>query len=211
MFNLVIWDSFNIAGDNGECLYRKVRKLYPNLKMTFLLSKTSKDWGRLKDDGFCLYPMEGKNLAFLVNNASYILWTKDTAKNCKELTDTLIRNRDRSVFLQHGVTNKIYNDDFYFLNYIRKFSSYVCCTSEQEAEIINVYSKGSLKPLVVGFPRHDTIQDKLDRYISRKKYKQIFISFHWRKDILNTRSLSKSEYLKNVNGFLNSQQLKKLA
>lgn len=45
--NLVMWDSINLAGDNAEYFYRKVKLLYPNIKMTFLLSRTSKDWNRL--------------------------------------------------------------------------------------------------------------------------------------------------------------------
>ena len=40
-FNLVITDYSDIAGDNGEYFYRRVREMYPNIKMTFLLSQKS--------------------------------------------------------------------------------------------------------------------------------------------------------------------------
>jgi len=47
MFNLVMFDSFDVAGDNAEALYRICRDKYPDIKMTFLISKNSSDWKRL--------------------------------------------------------------------------------------------------------------------------------------------------------------------
>ena len=43
LLNLVIFDSFDVAGDNGEAFYRYVRKTHPEIKLTFLLSKNCKD------------------------------------------------------------------------------------------------------------------------------------------------------------------------
>lgn len=166
LFNLVIWDSYDKAGDNGEQLYRRVRELYPWMKMTYLISNRSQDWNRLKNDGFCLYPMEGHDLPFLIRNASYILWTKDLGNQCKDLTQALRENISKSVFLQHGVTSEVANDDFYFINYISRFASYVCCTSDHEEEIVRRYSRNRLKTLVFGFPRHDSIREKM--MINRK-------------------------------------------
>jgi hypothetical protein len=65
VFNILVWDSWDIAGDNGEYLYRRVRELYPDMNMTFVLSRTSSDWDRLAADGFNLYPFEGDKLEFL--------------------------------------------------------------------------------------------------------------------------------------------------
>ena len=52
--SLVMWDSMDLAGDNAEYLYREIRNWFPEIKMTFLLSNTSKDWERLRKDNFNL-------------------------------------------------------------------------------------------------------------------------------------------------------------
>ena len=74
---IVIWDAFDIAGDNGEYFYRKARSLYPWLNMVFLLSRNCTDWDRLKKDGFNLYPFEGDNVKWLIDNSRFILWSKN--------------------------------------------------------------------------------------------------------------------------------------
>lgn len=45
--NIVVYDSWDVAGNNGEFLYRKVREMRPDWKMTFLISDKCQDWERL--------------------------------------------------------------------------------------------------------------------------------------------------------------------
>lgn len=66
LFNLVMWDSYSVAGDNGEHLYRKIRSEYPWINMTFIISRSSPNWDKLYSDGFNLYPFDGKNLDVLM-------------------------------------------------------------------------------------------------------------------------------------------------
>ena len=47
LFNLVLFDSFDVAGDNAEMFYRLAKEKYPWLNMTFLISRTCPEWQRL--------------------------------------------------------------------------------------------------------------------------------------------------------------------
>lgn len=152
MFNIVIFDSQTVAGDNGEQFYRIARQQYPWMKMTFVISKNCPDWKRLESDGFNLYPFEGKDLENLMKNATYILWSKDTSKG-----SMLQKFRDKSIFVSHGTTSLMYDVGFYFKNAIRKMAKYVCVNSEAEASVVKCYSQNGVIPLILGFPRHDTL------------------------------------------------------
>lgn len=151
LFNIVIYDSFDKAGDNGEYLYRKIREQYPFIQMTFLLSERSRDWDRLKKDGFNLYPFQGRDVETLMDRAVFILFSKDIPGN-----RTFARYRYKTVFLDHGVFSSIYDCSFYVKGSIVRLAKYVCCSSEYEPRFLKNCSQ-SIIPLNVGAPRHDTL------------------------------------------------------
>lgn len=180
LFNLVIWDSFDVAGDNGECMYREISRMRQHVKMTFMISKNSKDWKRLEEDGFNLYPFEGIDVETIINNASFIVWSKDIPTfGTTNIMSMLHSNRDKSVFVSHGITSRIYDCSFYF-KYISMYAKYSCCVSDDEACVVRKYSNGNISPIVSGFPRHDVILKKLHSLQKNNKQKQILISFHKR-------------------------------
>ena len=212
LFNLVIFDSLDVAGDNGEYFYRQIRKINPQIKMTFLLSRQSKDWDRLINDGFNLCDFYCKDIEFILSNSSYIVWSKDISD--KNIMSLLYKFKQRSVFMGHGVTSEIYDDGFYFINTINNAAKYICCTSKQESNVINTYSKMGIKTIITGMPRHDTLKNKFDViYSNPDKYKQIFITFHWRKGSINVdvNQFKSSQYLNKINMLLNDPQLKNIA
>jgi len=218
LFNLVIWDSFNLAGDNGEYLYRRVRELYPDMNMTFVLSRTSSDWDRLSADGFNLYPFEGDRFEFLLQNATWILWSKQPSYFVGDVRfsaeSTLAKYRDKSVFLQHGVFSEISTPSWYFNKVLAVESKYIVVGSDSESDLVGRIGSGSIVPIVVGLPRWDVLLEKL--IVSRQKertVKQVLVSFHWRagKRLKDESLFVGSEYLKGINGFLNSPELKELA
>ncbi|KGI55462.1 glycosyltransferase [Campylobacter sp. MIT 97-5078] len=47
-------DGTNNAGDNAECLYRFIKKNYPEQEIYFALNNKSSDWQRLEKEGFAL-------------------------------------------------------------------------------------------------------------------------------------------------------------
>ena len=204
LFNLVICDSFNLAGDNGEYFYRRVREIDPDIRMTFLISRGSRDCSRLLKDGFNIYPFEGDKLEFILNNASYILFSKDMGPNL-DAKDALCRHKDKTIFLQHGMTSRIYNDDFYFSQILNNYTEFSCCASEVERELLNIYSKGKIQPILCGFPRHDILLRKHQSSRNPGK-KSVFCEFHWRPDIKTRSDMMKSQYRSDINAILNSPQ-----
>lgn len=141
-----------MAGDNGEYLYRRVRELYPEIRMVFLLSPGSKDWKRLSDDGFVLYPFQGESVDIVLKNATFICFSKNVPGKLR-ISKTIRRYRGKTLFLQHGVT---YCPSHYIKGNIQYIARFVCCTSEKEAENIRKSSE-MVKPVICGFPRHDTL------------------------------------------------------
>ena len=127
LFNLVIFDSFDVAGDNGEEFYRYIRDNHPNIKLTFFLSRKCTDWDRLKTDGFNLYPFEGPDVPRIMDNATYILWSKDMT-----YFKSMVTNRNKSIFVSHGRTSRIYDCSNY-LKTVSKAAKYVVCTSDEES------------------------------------------------------------------------------
>lgn len=214
LFNLVIWDSYDVAGDNGECFYRKVRSLYPHVKMTYILSKNSTEWNRLKHDGFNLYPFEGTDIETIINNASFIVWSKDIPKfNRTFIMDFLKNNKERSIFVPHGRTSMMYDCSAYFQG-LSNYTEFSCCVSDEEAQVVSKYTMGKVTPIVTGFPRHDIILEKLaETKNATKKQKQILISFHHRPGLRNLSPLDfkKTNYCTEINRFLNSNELRALS
>ena len=147
--------------------------------MTFLISRKSKDFNRLKDDGFNVKAIESAGLNVVMGNADFILFSKNlgTGSNINVL---LQRYRNKTIFLGHGVSSKIYDDGSYLRNTIGNWAKYVLCTSKWEKEILDGYSHGKFKTLMFGFPRHDVLLYKYSQLDLESKPKQVFISFHWR-------------------------------
>ena len=211
LFNLVLFDSFDVAGDNAEAFYRMTRKKYPWLNMTFLISRSCFDWHRLEKDGFRLYPIDGQDVGELMKNASYILWSKDTS-----LFTHLYKNKFKSIFLSHGRTSMIYDCSEYYNKRLAKCVSYVSCTSKEEAQVVSMYTHGKVRTLVTGFPRHDLVLSKSQarkEHMESGRRRQILISFHYRPwELYKTdQSFLNSDYLRKVNEFLNSTELHELA
>ena len=207
MFNVVIFDSLTVAGDNGEHFYRVAREKYPWMKMTFVLSKNCPDWKRLEADGFNLYPFEGKDLSTLMKNATYILWSKDTSKS-----KLLQKYRDKSIFVSHGTTSWMYDVSFYLGGSVRRLAKYVCVNSQDEADVVRTYSKRGVLPIITGFPRHDTLLKKSEANKKLNKPKQVLLSFHYRGGSMDIsrKAFESSQYLSSINALLNSQKLKDL-
>lgn len=79
--------------------------------------------------------------------------------------------------------------------------------------MIDRYSGKKLKPLLLGFPRHDILLEKYRSLDLENKPKQVFISFHWRVGgelDYSQNAFRRSSYLKDINELLNSQELKNL-
>lgn len=79
--NLLVWDKTQFANNNGEYFYRMARELRPGLKMSFVLSRKSVDWNRLKKDGFNLVAAESPQIHRLMRESTFMLFSNNPMPN----------------------------------------------------------------------------------------------------------------------------------
>ena len=205
----VIVDSNLKAGDNGEYFYEYMMKNHPDVHLTFVISKNVDDYKRLKEKGFNVMNSYDLSLLNTMRKADFIFFSKfqnPASKIAKHF-------KNKCVFLNHGVSNKINNVGFYFGKTINDNFKYVCCTSKQEKDVLmNDFNMKSPETIITGFARWDSLIRKNN---ARKKNDKphILITFHWRHGDLNnfTSKFTKSEYLTNINKLLNSDELHELS
>jgi len=171
--------------------------------MTFIIQRNCADWKRLERDGFNLLDIDDEiKVKEAMNKADYILFSKKVNPSFVQYPGY----RSKTIFLQHGTINDIYDCLWYVKGSISKFAKYILCSSEWEKKII---SKGcnTIVPLDLGMPRHDVLLQKhMESGVSPTK--RVFISFHWRKN--HMRNIKGTQYLKDVNAFLNNKKLKQM-
>lgn len=205
---LVIADSEMKAGDNGEYFYEYVMNKH-NDELYFIISNKSNDYKRLQDKGFNVVDVDDERIDGILAKADYILYSKEqyplNQPKCRKYVS-------KRVFLQHGVTTKMSLSPQSWDKHNR-FSKFICSASEGEKSLLKK-SLGVKKstPVVTGFARWDSLRRKNDeREIHSKPH--ILITFHWRTGEMNheLNSFLKSEYLKNINALLNSNEIKELS
>ena len=154
-------DRMNRADDNAEHLYRYVMQNYNKKDVYFLLSKSSADWKRLKNDGFNLVKFGS-------------VFHKKLSKNCTKIISSHIDqfvvnfwkngslNTKQIIFLQHGITK---DDLSYWLNNKKRIDLFVTATVPEYNSIVGDYSKYRLtdkEVKLIGFARHDALLRNAD-------------------------------------------------
>ncbi|MCR5846613.1 MAG: bifunctional glycosyltransferase family 2 protein/CDP-glycerol:glycerophosphate glycerophosphotransferase [Lachnospiraceae bacterium] len=168
----LISDRVNVAGDNGEALFRFVtEKKDPDVDAYFVIDGNSDDFERMKKIGKTVarnsqqhyllqlvadYVISSAGDEFVINP-----WYRD-----KKKTDTIcdLLARKKFVFLQHGI---IKDDLSEWLNRYSKNMAGFVCTAEREAQSI-LDCEYFYKPenvWLTGLPRHDRLYDNEKRKI----------------------------------------------
>lgn len=207
LFNLVIADNVNSAGDNGEYFYRRMREVRPDVKMTFVISRKCRDWNRLEADGFNLVDCDSPGLETLLKGASWILFSNRI--NMSE------KFKEKCVFLQHGVLNLLnLGSENYMRNSIFGNMAHVVVTNNPiEIGLASKWSDYNFrKILATGLPRHDLLLEKDEtRRSSPDHQKSVFISFHWRWDLRDMEKFKDSRYLYDVKRLLADSRWRELS
>lgn len=155
-----IMDRPSAADDNGEHLYRHIARAHPEINIFFVLTRSSKDWQRLSDEGFNLLEPGSNELGLAILNAKFLI-SSDAVYQCmypvhKSLVD---RSALRFVFLQHGV---IMNDLSRWLN--PKKIDLMLTTSRSEYDaIVGSTSPYTISPdrvRLTGLARYDRLAHK---------------------------------------------------
>lgn len=148
------------ADDNAEHLYRYVFNHRPDINAYFLLSKASKDWNRLEQEGFKLVEYGSQESIYLLLNC-VVRASSDAVADVMYPISRQYYNLDNSkfVFLQHGVTM---NDLSRWLN-PKKIDALICATYDEYDWFVGKNSPYTIKKdrvFLTGFPRYDGLQKR---------------------------------------------------
>lgn len=144
------------ADDNAEHLYRWVRRHHPEVKVWFLLSRSSPDWDRLATEGFRLVP-PGLMRRLLILNSEHIV-----ASHAEHEFGGLDRARYgdlmtwRFSFVPHGISK----DDVSHWLGNRAFDLFVTTSPAEHASIVGddtPYSYTGREVRYTGLPRRDRL------------------------------------------------------
>ena len=205
----VITDSCLKGGDNGEYFYEYVMNKHPEVDLKFVISEKSRDYRRLKAKGFNVVDIKSNQLSDFMRDADFIFYSKFQ----KPVNKFAKIYKDKCVFLNHGVENKLNNAGFYLEKNINDNFKYVCCASQNAKDIsVNDFNMKKPEALITGLARWDSLIRKNNKHKKNAK-PHILITFHWRSgELTNYKDkFIKSDYLKNINEFLKSEELKKLS
>ena len=172
----LLMDKDIIADDNAEHLYRYILNNHKEINAFFILSKVSKDWNRLEDEGFKLIPFGSLDHKIALIHSINLLSSHAAPFVVSFLSNKFYKNylKYKFTFLQHGVTK----DDISKWMNSRKVDCFIC-TSEAEYMSIagnnNNYKMTKKEVVLTGFPRHDTLAN-----LPIKTEKMIMIMPTWR-------------------------------
>lgn len=170
------------ADDNAEHLYRWVKENKKDKNLVFALSKTSRDWSRLKEEGFNLIDNRSLSYFFAYINAEWLISSNITGyivkPNWKEKYASSVNHK--LCFLQHGVTK----DYQYTLN--RHWVDMLLTTSPREHHTFTAdeqypYIYSEREAQMTGFPRHDALLRKASKIDTPST---ILIMPTWRQNIV---------------------------
>lgn len=198
------------ADDNAEHLYRYIMQNHPEQQIVFALRKESRDWGRLKKEGFNLVEFGSFEFERIIKKASKVISSHADGYLMRYITP-----RQQFVFLQHGV---IKDDLSKWLN-SKRMDLFITSTKAEYNSIVNNYNHykfGKKEVVLTGLARHDALLKN-----NKTNVKQILVMPTWRHYLSGlmignsgVRELKddfkESEYFQKWNLLLNSNILQKL-
>ncbi|WP_416394421.1 MULTISPECIES: bifunctional glycosyltransferase/CDP-glycerol:glycerophosphate glycerophosphotransferase [unclassified Curtobacterium] len=198
----VFMDRDTDANDNAEHLYRWVQRNRPDINAWFVLDAGSKDWDRLRAEGFRLVAYKSAAWRKLLLHAVHLASSHIDVYVVSPL-DRRRYGEPRFTFtwLQHGVTNY---DISRWVN-SKPAELFVVVTPQEKASIAGdgPYTFTDREVVLTGFPRHDELLRKR-RAVPDAERDLILIMPTWRKKLAGKQVPGSNERLKNP-AFLTSQ------
>ena len=172
----LLMDKDSMADDNAEHLYRYILNNHKDINAYFLLKKSSKDWNRLKKEGFRLIAFGTTEHKILLMNTINILSSHAAPFVVSYLSNAIYKNHlnFKFTFLQHGVTK----DNISKWMNSRKVDCFIATSQEEYNSIAGHYNTYKMTPKEValtGFSRHDALLN-----LQVKEKNMIMIMPTWR-------------------------------
>lgn len=189
----ILLDRTDRADDNAEHLYRHIQSYNPEINAWFMLSRDSKDWDRLKAEGFRLIPFGETEAMTAVLKAKFILSSHVDGGSYLPIDEKRFGPiRAKRIFLQHGMTK---DDLSKWLN-TKNIALMATCSIPERESIIGdgtPYRLTKREVKLTGFPRHDALVSNARQQVAANR-RVVLIVPTWRKDLSDSlNAASKSE------------------
>jgi glycosyltransferase involved in cell wall biosynthesis len=198
----VFMDRDTDANDNAEHLYRWVRANRPDINSWFVLAQDSKDWERLRAEGFRLVAHRSAEWRKLMLHAVHLASSHIDVYVVNPLPRWRYGEpRFTFTWLQHGVTNY---DISRWVN--GKPAELFVTVTPQEKESIagdGPYTFTEREVVLTGFPRHDELLRRRRATVEHAR-DLILVMPTWRKKLAGAQVPGSNERLKNP-AFASSQ------
>ncbi|WP_433953873.1 bifunctional glycosyltransferase/CDP-glycerol:glycerophosphate glycerophosphotransferase [Curtobacterium flaccumfaciens] len=191
----VFMDRDTDANDNAEHLYRWVRANHPEINSWFVLARGSKDWDRLRTEGFRLVAYKSSEWRKLIMHAAHLASSHIDVYVVSPLPRWRYgQPRFTFTWLQHGVTNY---DISRWVN-SKPAELFVTVTPQEKASIAGdgPYTFTEREVVLTGFPRHDELLRKR-RATPPADRDLILIMPTWRKKLAGQQVPGSNERAKN--------------
>lgn len=165
----LIWDRNNVAGDNGEALFRfLMEKPQYNIRCYFIIEANTKDYIRLKKEFSNIVPVGSELHKRLFVQAERLIGSQTDSKLWpldSELYRDIISTKP-FVFLQHGITKNDMSASY--ARYWQNIQLFVTAAKMEYENIKKTANYGFTDKMVqlLGFPRYDLLEKQIKNYIA---------------------------------------------
>lgn len=213
--NWIISDRYNVAGDNGEWLFKYIRSNVNKKNVYFALKKNSDDYGRMEKVGNVIkfhsvnYYLKYMNSELI--SSSHIDNFIHKPFGRKQIYLNLFLKR-KYVFLQHGIIHGDLSSWLY--KYNKYMDLFICSANNEYQGILNedyMYDKDIVK--LTGLPRYDNLLEN-----NAKQENLIAFMPTWRSSLVGSivtgtqyreynDKFIETEYYKFYNSLINDERL----
>ena len=196
----VLVDTYFAADDNCEHFYKWLRKEHPEIHLTYLLDRSSKDYNRLKKEGFHLVQKHTNEFYEECINAQTLISSQLWKQICEEYKP---KESQKIIFIPHGIT---LGDSSRYFNKGDFDLCTSCIENEYNSYISGEYNYKANKNVfkLTGMPRHDTLIKKLNTH---NKCDERIISFVF---TYRANNENPKEYYYTLNKLFNCKYLKEI-
>lgn len=193
------------ARDNGYHLFRYIRTRHPDINVCYIISKDSKDRGKVSSLGKVINYRSFKHMmAFVLSDIKISTHVMGFSPDLYffKILDMKWKVNGKKIFLQHGIT---INDAKYLYASENHISLFTCVTQKECKFVKEKFGYSENVAKVLGFARYDALPVKN----MRERRNTILLMPTWRLYLqrLSAKAFVKSEYFKHYQSLLSSRRL----
>lgn len=213
--NWIVSDRYDVAGDNGEWMFKYITKNTDKKNVYFGLRKNSVDVDRMSKVGKIIY-FKTPNYYLKYMNSEFVISSHidnyiHKPFGRKQIYVNPFMDR-KFVFLQHGVTKE--NISGWLSNYSKRIDLFICSAKEEYKSLLKdgyLYDKDVIK--LTGMARYDNLMNN-----DIKEENLIALMPTWRSSLVGpivvgtqdrkyNPKFKESEYYKFYNGLINDKRV----